>query len=242
MGVVQFEALLAHEAPQWWERALLQLFMQWQYNKYAQPHLPADFQEEMAGLGDGAAGVGVPEAETYAQVGVALSSIATGDVAKDIIYLLKSELLPGVSDVKKALLAEGVSLEEAAARVGGSRLLQVGKTCSFFGVWGDRTQQGQLFSGRNLDWAAQTGVARYKTINVYHIGESHSYASVSFAGLVGAITGSALRFRWPSSTARLTGRLLRAQCPLRASPCTRPATTTRWRRLTASRGACACAR
>ena len=32
-----------------------------------------------------------------------------------------------------------------------------GLQCSMFAVWGDRTADGQLFSGRNLDWNKDTG-------------------------------------------------------------------------------------
>ena len=32
-----------------------------------------------------------------------------------------------------------------------------GLQCSMFAVWGDRTANGQLFSGRNLDWNKDTG-------------------------------------------------------------------------------------
>lgn len=32
-----------------------------------------------------------------------------------------------------------------------------GLQCSMFAVWGSRTVNGQLFSGRNLDWNKDTG-------------------------------------------------------------------------------------
>lgn len=32
-----------------------------------------------------------------------------------------------------------------------------GLQCSMFAVWGSRTANGQLFSGRNLDWNKDTG-------------------------------------------------------------------------------------
>ena len=32
-----------------------------------------------------------------------------------------------------------------------------GLQCSMFAVWGSRTANGQLFSGRNLDWNKGTG-------------------------------------------------------------------------------------
>jgi Acyl-coenzyme A:6-aminopenicillanic acid acyl-transferase len=64
--------------------------------------------------------------------------------------------------------------------------------CSMFGAWGSRTVEGQLFSGRNLDWLAQTGLAQYKVISVYHStagANTNSFATIGYAGIIGAITG-----------------------------------------------------
>jgi len=60
-----------------------------------------------------------------------------------------------------------------------------------FGVWGNRTVDGALFTGRNLDWTAQTGIAENKLITVFHPPpyEGVPHATVGFAGLYGALTG-----------------------------------------------------
>lgn len=41
--------------------------------------------------------------------------------------------------------------------------------CSFFAVWGQRTKDGKLYSMRNLDWLANTGVNKNKLITVWNI-------------------------------------------------------------------------
>lgn len=87
------------------------------------------------------------------------------------------------------LLEEGKTPSSVARSIAGSALVRLGKTCSFFGAWGSRTMGGKLYTGRNLDWEADTGVATYKVISVYHVTGTHAYASVSFAGLTGAIAG-----------------------------------------------------
>jgi len=61
--------------------------------------------------------------------------------------------------------------------------------CSMFGVWGNRTVGGDLFTGRNLDWSAQTGIATNKLITVFHPPNGYVHATVGFAGLYGALTG-----------------------------------------------------
>ena len=40
--------------------------------------------------------------------------------------------------------------------------------CSMIGVWGSRSQGGELFTGRNLDWTHDSGINKYKMITVYH--------------------------------------------------------------------------
>jgi hypothetical protein len=35
-------------------------------------------------------------------------------------------------------------------------------------AWGNRTQDGKLFSGRNLDWNANTGINKFKLVTVFH--------------------------------------------------------------------------
>jgi hypothetical protein len=64
-----------------------------------------------------------------------------------------------------------------------------GFQCSNFGVWGSRTADGELFTGRNLDWLKDTGVASYKLITVHHPANGNAHATFGFAGLWGAITG-----------------------------------------------------
>lgn len=184
-----FKSLFAHEAPQWWEQLLLEWFVGWQYTSYVQPNLPQEYAQEMQGVADGAASIGYKDVGKTVQQGIALASIATGSVLDDIIYLLKSELTPEADAVRSALADAGVSLEDAAARVAGHSAMRLGKSCSFWGAWSSRTKGGQLYSGRNLDWAAETGVSKYKVISVYHIGTGIPHASISFAGLIGSITG-----------------------------------------------------
>ena len=64
-----------------------------------------------------------------------------------------------------------------------------GFQCSNFGVWGDRTLNGELYTGRNLDWLKGTGISDYKLITINHPADGHAHASFGFAGLWGSITG-----------------------------------------------------
>jgi hypothetical protein len=64
-------------------------------------------------------------------------------------------------------------------------------SCSMFGVWGSRTSDGNLFSGRNLDWLRDTGISNYKLITIHRpVGKNrYAHAVVGWAGIWGAITG-----------------------------------------------------
>lgn len=83
-----------------------------------------------------------------------------------------------------------------------------GLQCSMFAVWGKRTVNGQLFSGRNLDWNKDTGkyittilrvaskynvivgINKYKMVTV-NVPKDSAFPSVSigYAGLYGTIAG-----------------------------------------------------
>jgi hypothetical protein len=58
-----------------------------------------------------------------------------------------------------------------------------------FGVWGSRTEDNRLFSGRNLDWDKDLGINKYKIITVHHPPSGNAHATVGFGGLWGALTG-----------------------------------------------------
>jgi len=115
---------------------------------------------------------------------------APGSVG-DIVYVLLDELLP------RALVAEAEGL--LAARRGGevqslraflSELRWPLAQCSMFAVWGSRTSgDGQLFSGRNLDWNHDTGIDAHKLVVVYHPPSGHAHATFGFGGLIGALAG-----------------------------------------------------
>ena len=61
--------------------------------------------------------------------------------------------------------------------------------CSFFGVWGNRTLNGELYTMRNLDWASNMGINLNKLIIVFNIDSSIPHVILGFPGLIGALTG-----------------------------------------------------
>lgn len=61
--------------------------------------------------------------------------------------------------------------------------------CSFFAAWGPRTEGGRLIATRNLDWNADTGVAKYKLLTLYQPDDGIPYVTQGWAGFIGAIAG-----------------------------------------------------
>lgn len=79
---------------------------------------------------------------------------------------LRTQFCDFLNDVVPGHLCEVGSAHAATQRsalvrefMGKARVL-FQRMCSMAGVWGSRTQGGQLFSMRNLDWLAQSGAGR----------------------------------------------------------------------------------
>ena len=61
--------------------------------------------------------------------------------------------------------------------------------CSFFATWGSRTQGGKLYTMRNLDWLANTGINVNKIIFVWKITGQIPHVTFGFPSILGALTG-----------------------------------------------------
>ena len=62
--------------------------------------------------------------------------------------------------------------------------------CDFFAAWGSTTKDGRLLSTRNLDIKPGTGISQHKLVAIYDLDtEANVYATVGFAGYIGALAG-----------------------------------------------------
>lgn len=61
--------------------------------------------------------------------------------------------------------------------------------CSFMATWGTKTKGGQLYSMRNLDWEANTGINKNKIIFIWKIKDTIPHTTVGYPGIIGALTG-----------------------------------------------------
>ena len=61
--------------------------------------------------------------------------------------------------------------------------------CSFMAAWGSKTKGGQLYTMRNLDWQANSGINKHKLIVVWKIKDTIPHTTIGFPGIIGALTG-----------------------------------------------------
>lgn len=73
-------------------------------------------------------------------------------------------------------------------RFGKKRAL-LATSCSNVAAFGAATKDGEVYSMRILDWVRELGTQKYATILIYKPDVGNRYASFSYAGFVGCITG-----------------------------------------------------
>lgn len=165
---------------EWWEPAVAKIvgeFLRWQWRDWLSKQVPEEYFEELRGLTDGAYAAGVKsDVGDLSAQGIVLANFP-GDL-KNLKYLFRDEWMhrDDAKEVLDLLLKHNPN--------GG-----YGMQCSMFGVWGSRTDTGDIYTGRNLDWVKQTGVAKYKLLTVHHPENGHAHVTVGFAGLWGALAG-----------------------------------------------------
>jgi predicted choloylglycine hydrolase len=61
--------------------------------------------------------------------------------------------------------------------------------CSSFAAWGEKTEDGQLLIGRNFDFYAGDDFAKNKIIAFVNPSEGYKFMSVTWAGMIGVVSG-----------------------------------------------------
>jgi len=155
---------------------LLSVFLDWQFNDYMKPHIPAEYLEELRGFSEGGKAAGMHrDVGAVASWGIVLANFPSDIV--NIKYILQNEAKG--SDFSKQLQELGVTLDNFLEMLEKIRSHWSGLTCSMFGVWGSRTHDGRLFTGRNLDWVKDGGISKYKLVTVHHPTSGFAHATFS---------------------------------------------------------------
>jgi hypothetical protein len=61
--------------------------------------------------------------------------------------------------------------------------------CDAYGVWGNRTVGGKLFTSRNLDWNINTGLDAFKCVIYTEVDNVPPYVTLGFTVGLGALAG-----------------------------------------------------
>jgi hypothetical protein len=154
-------------------------FLDWQWADYLSQQVPQEYLDELRGLKEGGESIGVPDLDLKSSRGIVLANFPGS--ADDFVYILIDEF--------KSTHGAFSEEEERAVDHLAKTLVSFGHQCSMFGVFGSRTQEGRLLSGRNLDWEKDLGINKYKMIIVNHPPSGNAHASVGFAGIWGTLTG-----------------------------------------------------
>eukprot|EP00050_Salpingoeca_kvevrii_P017702 m.67473 g.67473 ORF g.67473 m.67473 type:complete len:503 (-) comp7682_c0_seq2:947-2455(-) len=160
---------------EWYEpevAALVGAALDWQWRDFLSAQVPSEYLEELQGLQAGGAAAGVHNVGKMIERVIVLAN-APGDL-KDFIFVLLREFNPSAAD----RLAKRKPAQEPFRGF-----------CSMFAVWGSRTQDAKLFSGRNLDWERDTGMNKYKVLTVFHPPGKIAHATMGFIPVWGALAG-----------------------------------------------------
>jgi hypothetical protein len=174
-------ALLGTE---WWEPAVAEIvgiFLDWQWNDYLGVQVPQDYKDELSGLSAGGFAAGLKhDVGKLSARGITLANLPGS--LENFKYILIDEKNNPAAKMR-------MSVDEAMAVVERMKNNWAGLTCSMFGVWGSRTEEGRLYTGRNLDWLKDTGISDNKIVTVHHPPKGYAHATIGYAGLWGALTG-----------------------------------------------------
>lgn len=113
-----------------------------------------------------------------------------GDFGNDIMYAMLDAFMQKTLRIKNPKLLDYVEnnffkLVKLYKKFMNNKRIH----CSFMATWGSKTKGGKLYTMRNLDWEANTGLNKYKLITIWKIKDTIPHATIGFYGVIGALTG-----------------------------------------------------
>ena len=132
-----------------------------------EPHTPERYLREMNAIAEGAQTAGFD---------VTLADIRRITAVTNFDMYRREERVMEMFGADVAALFESINQPPAMS-------------CTMFAAWGSRTVDGKMFAHRNLDWVSQTGMHEDRLITVYQPNDHVAFASMDYAGVVGALAG-----------------------------------------------------
>jgi hypothetical protein len=160
---------------------VIELFLDWQWASYLSVEVPQEYMDELEGLAAGGLVIGIDNLSLMVSRGITLANLP-GDV-EDILFVLIDEFAESKSN--------GLNKKQRLTMPALKKVFHQyqGHQCSMFGAWGDRTQDGNLYAMRNLDWLTDLGINKYKLLTVHHPASGNAHVTVGFAAIWGAMAG-----------------------------------------------------
>ncbi len=173
--------------------------------EHMRPFTPQVFLDELEGVEAGAAAAGHPDPPRVAfavrQIMLLAELSQTDELGDDLDPfedLVEQGHSKGFAEYFGLTAARSQDLHQRLPGVGGqcvdwspkfcSGRSHLMKTCSFFAVWGDRTDGRQL-SSRNLDWDRDIGLQDYRLLTVFVPDEGTAHVTIGYVGFIGALAG-----------------------------------------------------
>lgn len=172
-------------------KALIVRFLDWLWSRRYQFHVPEGYLAELRGMHKAS-----PKNRgiTVDQVSARFNALANMPaMVPDIVAALEFELARGLPRWERELLGKVLDhfthCTWCRRDDEGSLRVPFSPGCDSFGVWGPRTESGELFVSRNLDWYQDLGAAKHKLVLVSHVPGTHATVAFGFASGFGMLAG-----------------------------------------------------
>ncbi len=107
----------------------------------------------------------------------------------DVTYQLCSPFIPERYKREMEGLADASGCDLKTLRRAHVISVLTERGCSAFTVWGNATEDGALYHGRNFDWITSAGLEDTAVLLLYDPDGFHKFASAGYAGLIGVLSG-----------------------------------------------------
>lgn len=188
--VFTYNTFMKSFLPKRWELIIMEWFMDWQFNSYVVKQMHDEFKEELLGLKDAGYRTGLFQLHRLVKRTLVVSSYP-GDIQNDIKYALIDQFIRAFTPkaINNPAVKQLLDKKEEFLEFYNDFVQRMKIHCSFFAVWGNRTEGGKVYSMRNLDWQQNTGVNENKMIFVYKIDGEIPHFTLGYPGVLGALTG-----------------------------------------------------
>lgn len=158
--------------------------------KYLAKDIPDEYKQELQGLSEGGEKAGLRgfmnDVGTIAQRAIVMANFPS--TLSDLKFVVKNEHFRRDFDDEELRDIEAIMASWKSWDTN-DRARPRGMGCSMVGAWGGRTQGAKVFTGRNLDWMPDTGLAKHKLLTVHHPAGGKAHVDIGWSGVWGALAG-----------------------------------------------------